>query len=163
VSAARASWSNFVSNENYEIKGYTSLYFAAHVINKEWVQHRSGMHQMFPSTTDIKDSGGNILVTSYAVHRPDGNWSLMLVNRDENNPHSVHVVFDNSKTGKGTSFAGTVTEVHFGSDQYVWINDGLNSHANPDNPPTATELTASSQTTFTLPKASITVLRGRVN
>jgi len=158
-----ASWSNFVSNENYEIKGYTSLYFAAHVINKEWVQHRSGMHQMFPSTTDIKDSDGNILVTSYAVHRPDGNWSLMLVNRDENNPHSVHVVFDNAKAGKTTSFTGVVTEVSFGSDQYVWINDGLNSHANPDNPPIATELTASSQTTFTLPKASITVLRGRVN
>ena len=47
------------------------------MINLEWVQHRSGVHQMFPSTTGIED------VTSYAVHRPDGNWSLMLVNRNE--------------------------------------------------------------------------------
>lgn len=158
-----ASWSNFVSNENYEIKGYTSLYFAAHVINREWVQHRSGMHQMFPASSDIKDSDGNTLVTSYAVHRPDGNWSLMLVNRDENQPHSIHVVFSDAKTGKPASFTGPVTEVHFGSDQYVWINDGLNSHANPDNPPVATEISATPQTTFSLPKASITVLRGRVN
>jgi hypothetical protein len=36
-----------------------------------------------PSGTGVKDSEGNVLVTSYAVHRPDGNWSLMLVNRDE--------------------------------------------------------------------------------
>ena len=78
-----ASWSNFVSNEEYDIKGYTSPYFAAHMINLEWVQHRSGVHQMFPSSTDIKDGEGNVLVTSYAVHRPDGNWSMMLVNRDE--------------------------------------------------------------------------------
>ena len=36
-----SSWSNFVSDENYNIRGYTSPYFAAHMINLEWVQHRS--------------------------------------------------------------------------------------------------------------------------
>src|SRR6266851_1968170 len=51
-----ASWSNFVSDENYNIKGYTSHYFAAHMINLEWVQHRAGLHHMFPSSTDIKDA-----------------------------------------------------------------------------------------------------------
>ncbi len=50
----------------------------------------------------------------------------------------------------------------FGSEQYVWINDGLNSHADPDNPPVATTVAAEPGTTFTLPKASITVLRGKV-
>jgi hypothetical protein len=42
-----ASWSNFVADKDYNITGYTSLYFAAHLINREWVQHRSGVHQMF--------------------------------------------------------------------------------------------------------------------
>jgi len=156
-----ASWSNFVSNEHYDIKGYTSPYFAAHMINLEWVQHRAGVHTMFNSSSDIKDSEGNVLVTTYAVHRPDGNWSLMLVNRDETNPHTVRVVFDDSRN-KNASFSGPVTFVTFGSEQYVWINDGLNSHADPDNPPLATTVTASSGTTFTFPKASITVLRGKV-
>ena len=156
-----ASWSNFVSNEHYDIRGYTSPYFAAHMINLEWVQHRAGVHSMFKSSADIKDSEGNTLVTTYAVHRPDGNWSLMLVNRDETSPHSVRVVFDDGKN-KNASFSGPVTFVTFGSEQYVWINDGLNSHADPDNPPAATTVTANSGTTFTLPKASITVLRGKV-
>jgi hypothetical protein len=62
------------------------------MINLEWVQHRSGVHRMFPSAVKITDRDGNSLVTSYALHRPDGNWSLMLVNRDQNNPHSVRVV-----------------------------------------------------------------------
>jgi hypothetical protein len=157
-----ASWSNFVSDENYDIKGYTSPYFAAHMINLEWVQHRSGVHLMFPSSTDIKDADGNVLVTSYAVHRPDGNWSLMLVNRDENNPHTVRVQFEDSRNKQNASFPGPVDFVTFGSEQYVWINDGLNSHPDPDHPPVGTTIAASSQTIFTLPKASITVLRGKV-
>jgi hypothetical protein len=132
------------------------------MLNLEWVQHRSGVHQMFAATNDIKDGEGNRLVTSYAVRRPDGNWSLMLVNRDETNPHTVRVVFNEAASGRTTAFAGPVTLVTFGSEQYVWINDGPNSHADPDGPPVATTITAKSETTFTLPKASITVLRGKV-
>lgn len=45
---------------------------------------------------------------------------------------------------------------------HVWINDGPNSHADPDHLPVATSLAATSQMIFTLPKASITVLRGKV-
>jgi len=157
-----ASWSNFVSDEHYEIKGYTAPYFAAHMINQEWVQHRAGMHSMFSTSADVKDSDGNLLVTSYAVYRPDGKWSLMLVNRDEVNPHSVHVVFEDSKHKETRSFSGPVQLVTFGSEQYAWINDGPNSHADPDNPPVGTTVTADSQTVFTLPKASISVLRGNL-
>jgi hypothetical protein len=157
-----ASWSNFVSDENYDIKGYTSPYFAAHMINLEWVQHRSGVHHMFPSSTDIKDADGNSLVTSYAVHRPDGNWSLMLVNRDESSAHAVRVQFEDSKNKQNASFSGPVNFVTFGSEQYVWINDGLNSHPNPDHPPVGTTIGATSETVFMLPKASVTVLRGKV-
>jgi hypothetical protein len=162
-----ASWSNFVADEGgsdqgYDIKGYTSPYFAAHMINLEWVQHRSGVHHMFPSSVAIADSQGNALVTSYAVHRPDGNWSLMLVNRDETNPHTVRVQFEDSRSKQNVSFSGPVTFVTFGSEQYVWINDGPNSHADPDHPPVATIIAAAPQTSFTLPKASITVLRGKV-
>jgi hypothetical protein len=157
-----ASWSNFVADEHYNIRGYTSPYYAAHMINQEWVQHRSGVHSMYAAQTDIKDTDGNVLVTSYAVLRPDGNWSVMLVNRDETNAHAVRVVFDDAKTGSATSFSGPTTLVTFGSEQYVWINDGPNSHADPDHPPVSTTIQADKQTIFNLPKASVTVLRGRV-
>ncbi len=156
-----SSWSNFVSDENYTIKGYTATYYAAHMINLEWVQHHAGVHEMIPSSADITDGDGNLLVTSYAVHRPDGNWSLMLINRDETNPHTVRVLFEDSQRKRQTSFAGPVTLVSFGSEQYVWINDGPNSRPDPDHPPVATRFQGP-PSTFTLPKASITVLRGRV-
>ncbi|MGA9508455.1 MAG: hypothetical protein WBV55_07395 [Candidatus Sulfotelmatobacter sp.] len=117
---------------------------------------------MFPSSTDIRDAEGNMLVTSYVVHRPDGNWSLMLVNRDQTHSHAVRVQFENSNRKQNATFSGLVTFVTFGSDQYVWIDDGPNSHADPDHPPVGTALTAGPNAAFTLPKASITVLRGEV-
>jgi hypothetical protein len=157
------SWSNFEADRDYNINGYTSFYFAAHMINLEWAAHRSGVHQMFASSTDVKDAEGNLMVTSYAVHRPDGNWSLMLVNRDETNSHTVRVAFEDSKSKRTRSFSGPVSFVTFGSEQYVWKDDGPNSHADPDGPPVASTTAGSPQATFTLPKASITVLRGRVD
>jgi hypothetical protein len=128
----------------------------------EWVQHRSGVHEMFPSLTGIQDAAGNVLVTSYAVHRPDGNWSIMLVNRDENDSHAVRVAFDDADGKRHGAFSGPVNVVTFGSEQYVWKNDGLNSRADPDNPPMGRAVDGNAQTTYVLPKASITVLRGKV-
>jgi len=158
-----ATWSNFVSDHDYNITGYTSPYFAAHMINLEWVQHRSGIHTMFPSASGIKDTDGSILVTSYAVHRPDGNWSLMLVNRDESNAHSVRVAFKDGVSRHGAAFNGPVSVITFGSEQYEWKNDGPQSHADPDHPPVGGVVAANPETIFRLPKASITVLRGTVN
>ena len=157
-----SSWSNFVSDENYNITGYTATYFAAQMINREWVMHHSGVHHMYNSSTDIKDSEGNVLVTSYALYRPDGEWSLMLVNRDETNPHEVRVQFEEGAGRRAARFSGPMSIVSFGSDQYAWIDDGPYSHPDPDHEPVGTTVPANAQTVFTLPKASISVLRGKV-
>lgn len=157
-----ASWSNFVADRDMNIKGYTAFYFAAHMINLEWVEHRSGVHQMYPSFIDIHDDAGNALVTSYALHRPDGNWSVMLVNCDQEHAHAVRVVFGDAPGRRTKYFTGAVNEVSFGSDQYVWKEAGRESYADPDGPPVGATVNAGPQSTFTLPKASITVLRGRI-
>ena len=156
-----ASWSNFVSNSNYDINGYMSLYYAAQLINQEWAQHRSGVHRMFPVAVNLKDNDGNQLVTAYALNRPDGAWSLMMVNRDESSPHSVEVLFTNG--GRQAPFSGTVRVTSFGSEQYQWKNAGRNSHADPDGPPMAADIDMKTTKSVTLPKASITVLRGRIS
>ena len=85
----------------------------------------------------------------------------MLVNRDETTPHSIRAEFNDSKRKR--SFIGPVTMVTFGSEQYVWKPDGPKSYADPDGPPVATTLSGGAQATFTLPKASVTVLRGKID
>lgn len=51
--------------------------------------------------------------------------------------------------------------ITFGSEQYMWRSDGPNGHPDPNEPPVTNTL-ASGTNSITLPKASVTVLRGKI-
>ncbi|MGH9453895.1 MAG: discoidin domain-containing protein, partial [Terriglobia bacterium] len=152
----------FNADENYHIKQSTSQYFAARLINLEWVKPGDGIHQTYRVSSDARDATGQDLLAVYAVHRPDGEWSLMIVNRDQENSHPVRVTFEDLKGNRPGFFSGPVTMVTFGSEQYQWHSDGRNSHAQPDGPAVRSTLSGAAETSFTLPKASLTILRGKV-
>jgi F5/8 type C domain len=156
-----STYGNFVANEKLENQQHTSQYFASEMINLEWVKHGVGIHQMFPAAADVKDNAGQTLVTTYAVKRPNGEWSLMIVNKDPSNAHAVKIEFGEAGKPAG-HLVGQVTQVTFGADQYVWHPEGPKSHADPDGPPLTTTVNAKSGQAFTVPKASVMVLRGRV-
>ena len=99
-------------------------------------------------------------MTSYAVLRPDGEWSLMLVNKDQLNPHPVHIVFEGEKDTR--HFTGQVGVVTIGSEQYQWHSNVKGGTADPDGPEAKSSVTAPKDGVFTLPKASVTVIRGRL-
>jgi hypothetical protein len=52
--------------------------------------------------------------------------------------------------------------VTFGSEQYVWHGSDANANADPNLPPVVSAIDVSPQTVFTLPKASVIILRGKV-
>jgi hypothetical protein len=102
-------------------------------------------------------------VTAYAVKRPDGEWSVLLVNKDASNAHRVKLVLDRGDASVARQFLGTVSLVTFGAAEYVWHPDGANSHADPDGPLRRISITADKNSAFELPKASVAVLRGKMN
>lgn len=148
---------------DYKIKQPLSQYFASQLINLEWVQPGNGKHTVFPASADITDPVGHVLVTAYAVQRPDGRWSLMLINKDQENAHSVRVVFAGDNANALQSFTGKVDVINFGSEQYRWhASPTTGGLADPDGPVLRSQVTADAGTTFVLPKASVTVLRANV-
>ena len=155
------TYGNFVADEDLHIRAHTSQYFASRQINLEWVKHGGGVHQVFSAGCELKDDAGHVLVTAYAVQRPDREWSLLLVNRDQANAHAVTPAFRN-EGGTVLRFAGPVRMATFGSEQYVWHADGPNSYPDPDGLPLASTINSDANTVFTLPKSSITVLRGKI-
>jgi F5/8 type C domain len=157
-----STYGNFVADLNLNIKAHTAQYYASRMINLEWLKHKTGEHGLYSATSDLSDQAGHILITAYPVSRPDGDWSLLLINKDQSNSHTVRIAFDGG-TGPAESFSGSITMITFGSDQYVWHSDGPNSHPDPENPPLTSTVNAGPQTIFTLPKASITVLRGKIS
>jgi hypothetical protein len=155
-----STYGNFVADEDLNIKQYAAQYFSSRMINLEWVEHGAGLHRFYPATADVTDDAGNTLLTAYAAARPDGEWSLMVINKDASNPHSVKISFADEKSQR--HFDGKISVATFGAAQYVWHPAGAESHADPAGPPAVSSLEAGADTQFTLPRASITVLRGRL-
>lgn len=160
----------FAVDRQFQIIQPTSQYFASQLINLEWVQPGNGKHQVFPASADVADPAGHALVTAYAVQRPDGKWALMLINKDQENAYPVRLAFNDAASNSDSSFSGPVEVITFGSEQYHWnpaVNAGDSPNApvgsaNPDGPAVKSQLTAGPSTTFTLPKASVTILRGKI-
>ena len=162
--ACANSWGTyhlFMVDENYVIQQPTSQYFAARLITQEWAQPKDAEHLQYLAASGIKDDQGHVLVTAYALHRPDGQWSLMLINKDHDHPHQVRVMFQ--KTGQPDSyFDGKITEITFGKEQYQWHPDRKKGHADPDGPAKSLTIRGDANTTYDLRPASVTVLRGTV-
>lgn len=172
----------FTVNADYEIQQPLSQYFASRMINFEWLQHDGGEHTVYPATGTYSDGAHHTMVTAYSVLRPDHEWSVMLVNRDQEQSHKVQVVFDNSQDKSATYFSGDVHVSTFGRKQYEWhpafrhadashipetldkipllYTDGF---ADPDGPIQEATVHGDKSTAYDIPAASIVVLRGNLD
>ena len=153
----------FMTDDHYEIQQPTSQFFAAQLMTHEWAEPKDAEHQMYLASSDVKDSQGHVLVTAYALHRPDDQWALLVVNRDHDHPHQVRIVFRDDSAGQSSAFAGPLTMITFGKAQYQWHPARRKGYADPDGPPVKSQLTGKAKTLYTLPAASITVLRGNLS
>lgn len=152
----------FTTDKNLNVKQPLSQFFASQLINLEWMEPGDGAHKLFPAASDIQDGVGDVLVAAYAALRPDGRWSLLIVNKDQENAHVVRIEFQDAAKHSAAHFAGPVDVITFGSAQYQWHPDVNGGSANPDGPAARSTVNASGDTEFTLPKASVSVLRGRI-
>ncbi len=162
--ACANSWGTyhmFMADSHYQIGQPTSQFFAAQLITKEWAEPKDAEHQLYLASSDVRDSHGHVLVTAYALHRPDDQWSLMLINKDRDHAHPVRIVFHDAGRNRDSSFAGPVTMITFGKVQYQWHPARRKGYADPDGPPATSKINGEEGTQYNLPAASLTILRGR--
>ncbi|HXX00311.1 MAG TPA: hypothetical protein VEJ00_03780, partial [Candidatus Acidoferrales bacterium] len=175
--ASPGTFGMFTINNNYEIQQPLAQYFVAQLVNTEWVQPSGGEHQVYAAKSDISDGAGHDLITAYALKRPDGQWAVMLVNRDQQAAHKVRIAFEDHSTA---GFAGPVEILTFGSAQYQWhpaatrfmahaekagertIVATTKGWADPDGPIARSKQNAGNDTLFELPAASVSVIRGAI-
>jgi hypothetical protein len=153
-------WGNltmFVADRNAVIHARAAQYFGVQMIDQHWLSPGSGLHELYPASTNIT-RGGFPLVTAYAAKRPDSTWSIMLVNKDAV-AHDVAVQFEDAP-GPTTGFIRDVTRITFGIAQYVWRSRGAASRPDPNDPPAVSTVHGGANATYSIPALSITVLRG---
>jgi len=157
-----ADWGNltmFDADRDANIHARTAQFFAGDMLAHQWVAPGDKIHEIYPAFANMKRNG-NPLVTTYALKRPDGLWSVLLVNKDPRQ-HQVTVEFDDGD--RMATFAGSVTSVSFGSAQYVWRPRGAASIPDPNDPPAVTTVEGGRNAVYAIPALSITVLRGRIS
>ncbi len=158
------SWGSFGLfdvDADFRVKGRFAQYFASQLLTREWVQPVDATHRVFRASSDVRDASGNVLVTAYALERPDGAWSLLLINKDREKAHPVRIAFHDADGTIDRFLTGPVDVITFGAAQYEWHAGGEKGHADPDGPAVRTKVRGDAKTGYLLPKASITVIRGK--
>jgi hypothetical protein len=84
----------------------------------------------------------------------------MLINKDHDHPHAVRISFGNSH--ERAAFQGPLTRINFGKAQYQWHANRRHGYADPDQPPVTSTLNVDANTSYELPAASLTILRGKL-
>jgi len=175
----------FTVDANYQVQQPIAQFFASQMINQEWIKSPAAEYRVFPAKGDLTDGAGHSLITAYALQHPDGEWSLMLVNRDQFGAHKVRIAFHDDAAQRVTSFSGAVAISTFGREQYQWqpstttfmahsaaaaampVLANTKGHADPDGPIVRASKDVSAKdgsagAEYDLPAASIVVLRGKL-
>jgi hypothetical protein len=138
-----STWGNLAllrSDQNHVLHQPLATYWAARMLTQDWLQPGDLPHEMLATTVDSRALG------AYAVRRPDGRTSLLLINKDAQRTIDV-------RTGLGASDVFS-----FGPAQYVWHPRGPGGYAKPDLAPAQSTVADGH---VTLPPFSLAVLRTR--
>jgi hypothetical protein len=151
----------FMLDKNYRIRQRISQFFAAQLMTQQWAEPKDAPHSLFTASSDIKDVEGHVLVTAYPLLRPDGQWAVMVINKDFDTPHQVRIVFQDRSANVRYSFSGPVTMLTFGKAQYHWHSARKQGYADPDLPPQVSTVDGT-EADYNLPPASLNIFRGRI-
>jgi hypothetical protein len=137
---APSTWGNNMSFLSGPPLQKMPTYYAAKLLAEEWTQPSGGRHAMYPASTDDPK------IAAYALERPDGLLSVLLLNKDPGRQVTVRVPMNGP------------AEVHqYSRAQFEWRAAGANGHPVRNNPPVKI---VASDGVVRLPSYSITVVRG---
>jgi hypothetical protein len=150
----------FFRDDAGHIKKPTATYWGARLLTQEWLQPGDELHDIYPAISDVLNADGEELITAYAVHRPDGLWSLLLINKDPKRAYSVSVVFSSTSPQKVSTFKGQVDLFQFSGAQYQLNSDPNHPFPTKADPPEHRVIESVESKTIALPAYSLTVIRG---
>src|SRR5207248_1929111 len=88
------------------------------LLTQQWLQAGDGVHEIYAASSDANNEHGEELVTAYAVKRPDGLWSLLLINKDPTRAFEIEPSFRNSSARTHREFKGKVNVYQYSNAQY---------------------------------------------
>jgi hypothetical protein len=155
------SWGNLAlwkSDGDRVIQAPFAAYYGARLVTKYWSQPGMRPVSLYPAMCDIVDTDGMPIVSAYAAHRPDGKWSLLILNKSSDKAYKVNLKFIDNNEARG--YNGLVDLWQYSRKQYRWHANRENGFASPNLPPEHHRLDAGKLFELDLPAYSITVVSG---
>jgi hypothetical protein len=134
-------------------------YYAHRMMMQDWGDPADQPHRLYVARSQITDSKGRPMVAVYPLLDQDGRWAVMLINRDQQHPHRMQIVFRRGG-GDDQTFdtRKRLSIVQYSPADYIWLVRGAASHPLRDRPPE--RFTMDSAREVLLPAMSLTVVRG---
>ena len=149
------AYNPYIVDKNFVVRAKGAAYYALRLLTQEWAQPGDLPHGVYPVTTSL---GDHAPVTAYALERPDGTWSVLVVNKDSF-ARSVRIEFSDNR--RYARFGGPVDVITFGREQYHWNGKGPADLPNPDRGLVRSSASGGN-VTYTVAPESLTVFRGAV-
>ncbi len=152
-----ASWGNLTllqANSEHRVRAPVASYWGTRLLTHSWVQPGAQANTMLATSAT-----GGAPVAAYALRRPDGGLSVLLLNKDPHRARPVSIELHGA--GPDRPLTGPLTVEQLSQARYAWHAAGPRGYARVDLPPARTMVIAAAGTTLTLPPLSITVIRTR--
>jgi hypothetical protein len=150
------TWGNLTllrSDSRHRIKAPVAAFWGVRLLTQSWAQPGAR-----PNTMLASSALGGAPVAAYALRRPDGRLSILLLNKDPRRARRVTLSLAGA-AGPAGPLHGALEVEQLSRAQYVWHPRGENGYARPDAPPARSTVQADPGTALTLPPLSITVAR----
>ncbi|MEO6845428.1 MAG: discoidin domain-containing protein, partial [Ginsengibacter sp.] len=145
----------FGLGDNGKIKYKTAAFYAMQMLTHFWAHPSDSLLEMYPSESDISNRKKQSLVSSYPIRRPDGEWSLMLINKDPRREWNVDIDLENMVSKEKIAWY-PLHLTQYSKTQYHWKSDGMNGYPDLSLPPVTMKIDGLSN--IALPPYSITIV-----
>jgi F5/8 type C domain len=144
----------FQAGKDGKIEWRLPTYYGAKLTGQEWLGEPDGVHKLYRAS--VSGAGADGSVAAYAVRRPDGQWALLILNKDGAQARTAEVSFQGANAG----WPGPHEIFQYSSRQYAWQPNRGKGHPKFSKPPEQSRTGAGEPLSLNLPPMSLTVVRG---
>jgi len=148
----------YEADDKGQAKWIMPMYYAEQMMIRDWGDPADQPHQLFAAASEKLDPKGRAMVAAYPLRRADGQWAIMLINRDGDHPHRLHIVLHGDGADRVFGQDEALQVVQYSPADYTWLDSKEASHPTKDLPPDRFSLKPGED--VLLPAMSLSVVSG---
>ncbi len=156
------TWGNlmmFRAADDGRAKAKMPIYYAATLLTEEWAEPTEAKHTLYRAFAGREHEVDTKEISAFALLRPDGQWSILVLNKSPISRYAVTFRFDGVESSSG-EWREPLEVFQYSAEQYEWLADAASGMPVRSEPPRKTQIIPPTSPTIRLPPMSITVVRG---